>query len=164
MKKSFAITSDACLSICSTSSYCCFFFDTLCKVLEFLSKYNGCDEKYFVIYGDCNYVFLPDANEVLGKVIFSEAYVKNSVHRWGVVLSRHALQQGGMLPGGGVPGPGGSAPRGRRLLLRAVCILLECILVKKMLWMYCQKHFFFRNQNIMNRINNELIIFFTTIT
>ena len=82
--------------------------------------------------------YLPPANEVWGKVIFSQACVKNSVHR-------------------GVPGPGGgllpgwgSAPRGvawsRRgclfpggagwwrpppghLLLRAVHILLECILV-----------------------------------
>ena len=35
--------------------------------------------------------FLPPANELWGKVIFSQACVKNSVHR------------------GGVPGPGGSA-------------------------------------------------------
>ena len=41
---------------------------------------------------------LPSANEVWGKVIFSEACVKNSV-RGGVCSS-------------GVPGPGGSAPGG----------------------------------------------------
>ena len=34
--------------------------------------------------------FLPPANEVWGKVIFSEACVKNSVHRG--VVSQHALQ------------------------------------------------------------------------
>ena len=43
--------------------------------------------------------YLPPANEVWGKVIFSQACVKNSVH-------------GGPVPGGcllpeGVPGPGG---------------------------------------------------------
>ena len=45
---------------------------------------------------------LPPANEVWGKVIFSEACVKNSVH--------------GGRGGGGVPGPGGSPgpqPRGK---------------------------------------------------
>ena len=71
--------------------------------------------------------FLPPANEVWGKVIFSQACVKNSVHGGG----------GGSGPGG-VPGPGGYACSGggagwrpplRRLLLRAVRILLECILV-----------------------------------
>ena len=39
-------------------------------------------------------VFLPPANEVWGKVIFSEACVKNSVY--------------GGVPGQGVPGPGGA--------------------------------------------------------
>ena len=34
---------------------------------------------------------LPPANEVWGKVIFSEVRVKNSIHRGGVV-SQHALQ------------------------------------------------------------------------
>ena len=36
--------------------------------------------------------FLPPANEVWGKVIFSEACVKNSVHRGEGVVSQHALQ------------------------------------------------------------------------
>ena len=55
-------------------------------------------------------MFLPTANEVWGKVIFSEACVKNSVHGGG----------GGLLPGGacssdgacsrGVPGRGGGVP------------------------------------------------------
>ena len=35
---------------------------------------------------------LPPANEVWGKIIFSEACVKNSVHRRGFVVSQHALQ------------------------------------------------------------------------
>ena len=64
---------------------------------------------------------LPPANEVWGKVIFSQACVKNSVHR-GDAWSRG-------VPGPGdvclVPGGGG----GGRLLVRAVRILLECILV-----------------------------------
>ena len=70
----------------------------------------------------CFGTFLPPANEVWGKVIFSQACVKNSVHR------------------GGVPGPGVSAPGGwsggvpsgdlpGRLLLWVLHILLECILV-----------------------------------
>ena len=37
-----------------------------------------------------NFPLLPPANKVWGKVIFSEACVKNSVHRG--VLSQHALQ------------------------------------------------------------------------
>ena len=36
--------------------------------------------------------FLPPANEVWGKVIFSEACVKNSVHGGEGVVSQHALQ------------------------------------------------------------------------
>ena len=44
--------------------------------------------------------FLPPANEVWGKVIFSEACVKNSVHRGGA-------WSWGWVPGPwGVPGPG----------------------------------------------------------
>ena len=46
-------------------------------------------------------MLLPPANEVWGKVIFSQACVKNSVHRGG-------------LPG---PGGGGSWSRGGLLLL-----------------------------------------------
>ena len=58
--------------------------------------------------------YLPPANEVWGKVIFSEACVKNSVHRGWYLPPRG----GGGVPGlgvsapGGVPAPGGSAPRG----------------------------------------------------
>ena len=53
-------------------------------------------------------------HSVWGKVIFSEACVKNSVH-------------GGSVPVPGGRGNGGDPPG--RLLLRAVHILLECILV-----------------------------------
>ena len=62
---------------------------------------------------------LPPANEVWGKVIFSEACIKNSVHREGCAWS-----------GGGAWFRGGvcvETPLGR-LLLRAVRILLECLL------------------------------------
>ena len=80
----------------------------------------------------------------MGKVIFSQACVKNSVHG-GVpgpggsaprgVCSGGACSGGSLLLGGacsgGEPAPGrvpGGDPTGR-LLLRAVRILLECILV-----------------------------------
>ena len=76
----------------------------------------------------------PPANEVWGQVIFSEACVKNSVHRVGVVsqhalqvVSQHALQVSG---GGGIPACTEVNPPARgQLLPRAVRILLECILV-----------------------------------
>ena len=54
--------------------------------------------------------FLPPANEVWGKVIFSEACVKNSVHRGVVsqhalqVVSQHALQVSRPTPKGEVEG------------------------------------------------------------
>ena len=48
------------------------------------------------------FLFLPPANEVWGKVIFSEACVKNSVHR-GVCMV------GGCMVAGGVCGCGGHA-------------------------------------------------------
>ena len=48
--------------------------------------------------------YLPPANEVWGKVIFSQAFVKNSVHRDGVPgpggLLRGCLLRGVLLPGG----------------------------------------------------------------
>ena len=94
---------------------------------------------------------LPPANEVWGKVIFSEASVKNSVHRgWGGgVWSGGVPASRGLSGSGGVParGGGGSGLGGLvlgvcawsrggglvetpgRLLLRVVRILLECILV-----------------------------------
>ena len=70
-------------------------------------------------------ILLPPANEVWGKVIFSETCVKNSVHKGGCLLPWGASSQrvpplGRGVPGGDLPG---------RLLLRAVRILLECILV-----------------------------------
>ena len=68
-----------------------------------------------------------------GKVIFSEAYVKDSVHR-GVSASVHArIHTHPWAP----PPPSRHLPLGRhpppsrRLLLRTVRILLECILVHK---------------------------------
>ena len=95
----------------------------------------------------CNAFLLPPANEVWGKVIFSQACVKNFVHRGGAWSGGAAWSRGGAwfrgvpgsrgclvlgaVPGPGGPGPGcvwGGIPQGR-LLLRAVRILLECILV-----------------------------------
>ena len=75
-----------------------------------------------------------------GKIIFSEAWVKNSVHR-GEVVSQQALQVSRPTPVGGlqahtqggecVPACTEADPPtpSRQLLLRAVRILLECILV-----------------------------------
>ena len=86
---------------------------------------------------DKNWQYLPPANEVWDKVIFSEACVKNSVHRGGAWSPGGVPGPGGWGvpgPGGwGVPGPGGGvcADPPRWLLLRAVRILLECILVEK---------------------------------
>ena len=60
------------------------------------------------------YLLLPPANEVWGKVIFSEACVKNSVHRGGGAWSGGSGPRGGSLvsSGGGVSGlrggPGGN--------------------------------------------------------
>ena len=65
--------------------------------------------------------YLPPANKVWGKVIFSQACVKNSVHGGGCLLGggagRGVPALGGLVLGGLVPGgclvPGGmSAPRG----------------------------------------------------
>ena len=50
--------------------------------------------------------FLPPANEVWGKVIFSQACVKNSVHR-GVPGPEGCLVTGGCLAWAGGPGPSG---------------------------------------------------------
>ena len=85
------------------------------------------------------------ANEVWGKVIFSEACVKNSVHRgvpapgggWGGMPGLGGAWCGGPAPGGclfrgGVPAPVGclvETTSPGRLLLWVVRILLECILV-----------------------------------
>ena len=95
--------------------------------------------------------YLPPANEVWGKVIFSEACVKNSVHRGGVPgypETRYTPRPGtppgtrytpqpGTPPGPGTPtplGPGTHIPREQCMLgdtgnKRVVRILLECILV-----------------------------------
>ena len=69
----------------------------------------------------CSNVFfclLPPANEVWGKVIFSEACVKNSVH--GGVVSQYSLQQGGLqahtqgeVEGSGQGGSPGPHPGGK---------------------------------------------------
>ena len=85
---------------------------------------NTCDSSFTIVQ------FIPPANQVWGKVIFSEACVKNSVHR-GVWSGGVPTPVGGLLPGGSGPGgvPGGDPPG--RLLLRAVRILLECIVVLK---------------------------------
>ena len=95
-----------------------------------------------------NNAYLPPANKVWGKLIFSEACVKNSVHGGFLVWGR-------LVPGGACSWgfwSGGSGPRGcllwgvwsggrclllggawcrppRWLLLQAVRILLECIFV-----------------------------------
>ena len=77
---------------------------------------------------------LPPANEVWGKVIFSEACLKNSVHK-GVSASMHAGISHPLdhPPGTSHPPP----PRSRacweiRWNVRAVRILLECIFVVPM--------------------------------
>ena len=75
-------------------------------------------ERWLFLYNKWNpikLIYLPPANEVWGKVIFSEVCVKNSVHG-GVLVSQHALQVvsqhalqvsrptqfRGMWPGGGL--------------------------------------------------------------
>ena len=69
------------------------------------------------------FLLIPSANEVWGKVIFSEACVKNSVHGGGGSASVHA----------GIPHP---PPPPEQSMLgdtvneRAVRILLECNLVE----------------------------------
>ena len=89
--------------------------------------------------------YLPPANEVWGKAIFSEACVKNSNHGGcmlpgGVPGLRGVCFRGGCLLWG-VPGPGGAWWRHpRRLLLRAVRILLEFILVLKKFYDYVTKY------------------------
>ena len=86
-------------------------------------------------------LFLPPANEVWGKVIFSVACVKNSVHEgWGVCLSACWDPPREKTPSLGPSTPGSRHPPGNRhppaqcmlgdtVNKRAVCILLECNLV-----------------------------------
>ena len=78
---------------------------------------------------------LPPANEVWGKVIFSVACVKNSVHIGGLpqcMLGYHPLPP---TPPEQTPPPGPGTPLPAQYMLgdtvnkRAVCILLECNLV-----------------------------------
>ena len=100
-----------------------------------------------------HFVLLPPANEVWGKVIFSVACVKNSVHRRGEYLGRYTpcgqVQPRGQVhpprqvhpPWAGISPrqvhpPGQVHPREQCMLgdtgnKRAVRILLECILVYK---------------------------------
>ena len=76
---------------------------------------------------------LPPANEVWGKVIFSQACVKNSVHSGREGASSGESAPGGVgawsRGGGLVRGVPGGDPPPVRLLLQAVRILLECILI-----------------------------------
>ena len=82
--------------------------------------YNICNEKILLhLFAKCKQdpvYFLPPANEVWGKVIFSEACVKNSVHRGGGSASVHAgiphSPRPGTSPGTGHP-PGPAAPQTR---------------------------------------------------
>ena len=62
--------------------------------------------------GECESEFLPPAKEVWGKVIFSQACVKNSVHRGvpgprGVCSGGGAWSWGALLPGGLLRGEAG---------------------------------------------------------
>ena len=64
-------------------------------------------------------------NSSCGKVMFSQACVKNSVHRGGGMHTRGRAWQGACVAGGRVS-------QERRPLQRTVRILLECILVGMM--------------------------------
>ena len=73
-------------------------------------------------------LLLPPANEVWGKVIFSVACVKNSVHKGGLLPGRGCMVPGVGLPGGMHPtGMHSSSGRGRGAWWSSP--LLECILV-----------------------------------
>ena len=107
-------------------------------------------------------IFLPAANEVWDKIMFSQVCVIPSVHRGRGVASQHASQVTcpGGLHLGGLPRLRGSASRGvciwgrgelgrppkihgvlwDTINKRVVRILLECILVwKKKHWMFAVK-------------------------
>ena len=74
---------------------------------------------------------LPPANEVWGKVIFSEACVKNSVHRgvpgWGVSAPGGVPGLGGCLVWGGLL-PGGVSTLGGAW--SGGCLLVGCLLLR----------------------------------
>ena len=80
-------------------------------------------------------ISLPPANEVWGKVIFSVACVKNSVHRgWGLPqgMLRYPLEQAPPSknnPLGTRHPPPEQCMLGDTVNKQAVCILLECNLV-----------------------------------
>ena len=77
---------------------------------------NLTHKKYFCTHG--NLGFLPPANEVWGKVIFSEACVKNSVHRGGVPHQVPPPDQPGTPPpdqAGTPPGTRQVPPRTRQV-------------------------------------------------
>ena len=90
---------------------------------------------------------LPPANEVWGKVIFSEACVKNSVRRGGGSASVHAwiTPEPGRHPRTRQAPPGTRHPPpapeqrmlGDTVNERAVRILLKCILVIHVLYLNC---------------------------
>ena len=114
---------------------------TIHTLLNF-HRYSDLDNKWMQML-----VSLPPANEVWGKVIFSESCVKNSVHRGGVCLSAcwDTPLGAGTPPGSrqhpppGADPPGAEAPRSRTppvqsmlgdtVKARSVRILLECNLV-----------------------------------
>ena len=62
---------------------------------------------------------LPPANEVWGKVIFSVACVKNSVHRGGGSASVQTHTPWKQRPPGSIPPPEADTPRSRHLPLEA---------------------------------------------
>ena len=84
----------------------------------------------------CSWRFLTPANEVWGKVIFSQACVSHSVHcdtggsLSGDLYPGVSVQEGGLGQGGYMQG---DPPESKK---RAVRILLECLLVElKNLWL-----------------------------
>ena len=85
-----------------------------------------------------NEFLLPPTNEVWGKVIFSEACVKNSVQWGGVPGLVPPWDQVHTPLGPGTPPPKEGTPPREQCMLgdtgnkRAVRILLECILVLTM--------------------------------
>ena len=80
--------------------------------------------------------FLPPANEVWGKVIFSQACVKNSVHGGGVSAPGGVCSQGVSAPEGGAwwrPPPGtaaaagGTHPTGMHFCLKKNQFIFACM-------------------------------------
>ena len=123
-----------------------FLTSCLCPVRYWLSVLLYIDTVYD--QGHSNDILITDRNSSCGKVIFSQACVKNCVHSGRGVsapihgeihippqadtpLGRHPLLGRHRPPGQTSPGQTspGRHPPGRRLLRRMLRILLECILV-----------------------------------